>query len=96
MTGVTFFATVYAPFDALRTQFQCIKPGEGFSKEECRKMAYKITEDCIACGACIPECPEEAIAEGDPVYTIDPEKCDECGSCADVCPVDCCIPEEES
>lgn len=65
-------------------------------KEEYRRMAYKITEDCIACGACIPECPEEAISEGDPIYIIDPEKCDECGSCADVCPVDCCVPEEEA
>ena len=54
-------------------------------------MAYKITEECIACGACIPECPEEAITEADPIYIIDPEKCDDCGSCADVCPVDCCI-----
>ena len=32
-------------------------------------VAHKITEECIACGSCIPECPEGAIAEGDPVYT---------------------------
>ena len=57
-------------------------------------MAYVITDECIACGACIPECPEDAISEGD-IYVIDPELCDDCGSCADVCPVDCCIPEGE-
>lgn len=58
-------------------------------------MAYVITDECIACGACIPECPEEAISEGD-IYVIDPELCNDCGSCAEVCPVDCCLPEEES
>jgi len=57
-------------------------------------MAYKITEECIACGACEPECPEEAISEGDPIYVIDPSKCNDCGSCAAVCPVDCCVPAE--
>ncbi len=58
-------------------------------------MAYVITDECIACGACIPECSEDAISEGD-IYVIDPELCDNCGSCADVCPVDCCIPADES
>jgi ferredoxin len=57
-------------------------------------MAYKITEECIACGACEPECPEEAISEGDPIYVIDPSKCNDCASCAEVCPVDCCVPAE--
>ncbi len=57
-------------------------------------MAYRITEDCIACGACEPECPNQAIKEGDPVYAINPDRCTECvGSfqssrCAEVCPVD--------
>lgn len=63
-------------------------------------MAYKITEDCISCGACEPECPNMAIREGDTTYIIDPEKCTECvGSydssrCAAVCPVDACQPDE--
>ena len=56
-------------------------------------MAYKISEECIACGSCQPECPVEAISEGD-IYIIDPEKCIECGSCADVCPVGAPKPEE--
>jgi len=51
------------------------------------KMAHKITEECVACGSCQPECPEEAIAEGD-IYVIDPEKCSDCGNCAEVCPTD--------
>ncbi len=50
-------------------------------------MAYKITDACIACGACAPECPVEAIAEGD-IYTINADACIDCGACAGVCPVD--------
>ena len=49
------------------------------------EMAYVITDDCIACGSCIDECPMGAISEGD-IYKIDPETCTDCGSCADVCP----------
>jgi ferredoxin len=56
------------------------------------RMAYHITDDCISCGACAPECPVEAISEGDTKYEIDPDKCIDCGACADVCPVD--APEE--
>ncbi|MCW9065026.1 MAG: YfhL family 4Fe-4S dicluster ferredoxin [Ignavibacteriaceae bacterium] len=58
-------------------------------------MAYLINEDCINCGACEPECPNEAISEGDPVYTINPDLCTECvgyhdePQCISVCPVDC-------
>ena len=58
-------------------------------------MAYKITEECIACGACEPECPEGAISEGDEIYIIDPNLCTDCGACAEVCPVDACVPAEE-
>lgn len=51
-------------------------------------MAYKISDDCISCGACAAECPCEAISEGDSKYEIDADKCIECGACADTCPVD--------
>jgi len=63
-------------------------------------MAYKITDDCISCGACESECPNTAISEGETIYVIDPDKCTECvGShessrCVEVCPVDCCVPDE--
>ena len=50
-------------------------------------MAYKITEDCIACGACAADCPVEAISEGDGFYVIDADTCIDCGACADSCPV---------
>lgn len=51
-------------------------------------MAYKISDDCIACGSCAAGCPVEAIAEGDGKYEIDAEKCISCGACADQCPVE--------
>ena len=50
-------------------------------------MAYVISEDCIACGTCIDECPVEAISEGD-IYTINSELCTDCGSCAEACPTE--------
>lgn len=62
-------------------------------------MAYMITDECAACDACRPECPNQAISEGDPIYVIDPEKCTECvgfhdsPQCAAVCPVDACVPD---
>jgi NAD-dependent dihydropyrimidine dehydrogenase PreA subunit len=56
-------------------------------------MSYRITEECIACGTCIDECPVNAIAEGD-IYVIDPEICTDCGSCAAVCPTEAIIPGE--
>jgi len=57
-------------------------------------MAMIITDECISCGACIDECPNEAIEEGDEFSVIDPEKCTQCVGCFDepqcieVCPVD--------
>lgn len=54
-------------------------------------MAYKITDECISCGSCAPECPVEAIAEGDEIYVIDEETCIDCGACVDSCPVDAII-----
>ena len=50
-------------------------------------MAYKITDECISCGACESECPVEAISEGEDKYVIDPDTCIDCGACADTCPV---------
>ena len=50
-------------------------------------MAYKITDDCIACGACAADCPVEAITEGDGKFVIDADTCIDCGNCAETCPV---------
>ena len=50
-------------------------------------MAYKITDDCIACGACASECPVDAISEGDGKFVIDADACLDCGACAGACPV---------
>ncbi len=62
-------------------------------------MAYKITEECISCGACEVACKNEAIKEGETIYEIDPNKCTECvgwfesSKCVESCPVDCCVPD---
>ena len=50
-------------------------------------MAYKISDECIKCGACAANCPVDCISEGEEKYIIDPERCIECGTCAAVCPV---------
>lgn len=50
-------------------------------------MAFKITDECIMCGACAAECPVSAITEGDDKYVIDADTCISCGNCASVCPV---------
>jgi ferredoxin len=55
-------------------------------------MTYKITDDCIACGACEAECAEGAISQQGDTYVIDAALCKDCGSCADVCPVGAPIP----
>lgn len=64
-------------------------------------MATKITDECISCDACVPECPNEAISEGDGKYVIDPDKCTECVgfneqyACQAVCPVEACVRDED-
>jgi ferredoxin len=58
-------------------------------------MALKITDQCINCDVCEPECPNGAISMGPEIYVIDPRKCTECvghfdkPQCQEVCPVDC-------
>lgn len=61
-------------------------------------MAFMITDDCALCMACIDECPNKAISEGDSKVVIDPTKCTECDGfptqkCADVCPSGACVPD---
>jgi len=64
-------------------------------------MALLITDDCTACDACQPVCPNEAIAKGDPFYVIDPLRCSECAGAEDepqcqlVCPADCIVPHPD-
>ncbi len=64
-------------------------------------MALMITDACINCGACEPECPNEAISQGAEYFEIDPEKCTECvgfydePQCIAVCPVDCIVPNPD-
>ena len=58
-------------------------------------MALCITDDCINCDVCEPECPNDAIYMGEEIYIIDPDKCTQCighydtPQCQEVCPVDC-------
>jgi ferredoxin len=62
-------------------------------------MSTYITEDCLNCAACVPECPNEAISEGDGIHVIDPDLCTECvgfnetEACQKVCPTECCLPD---
>ncbi|MCK5716125.1 MAG: YfhL family 4Fe-4S dicluster ferredoxin [Thiomargarita sp.] len=62
-------------------------------------MALYITDECINCDVCEPECPNDAITQGDDIYVIKPELCTECvghydtSQCVEVCPVDC-IPKD--
>lgn len=62
-------------------------------------MATYITDACINCGACEPECPNEAISQGSDIYVIDQDNCTECvgfhekEACQAVCPVECCLPD---
>ena len=58
-------------------------------------MALMITDECINCDVCEPECPNSAISQGDEIYEINPDLCTECvghydePQCQQVCPVDC-------
>ncbi len=58
-------------------------------------MALLITDECINCDVCEPECPNDAISMGEDYYVIDPDRCTECvghfaqPQCEEVCPVDC-------
>ncbi len=60
-------------------------------------MALLINDECVNCGVCEPECPNDAISEGDDKYIIDWAKCTECvgyhddPQCIEVCPVDCIV-----
>ncbi|MCK5523113.1 MAG: YfhL family 4Fe-4S dicluster ferredoxin [Thiomargarita sp.] len=62
-------------------------------------MALYITDECINCDVCEPECPNGAITQGEEIYVIKPELCTECvghyetSQCVEVCPVDC-IPKD--
>jgi len=64
-------------------------------------VALKITEECINCDVCEPECPNEAISAGEEYYVIDPNRCTEgvghfdTPQCVEVCPVEC-IPKDEN
>jgi ferredoxin len=60
-------------------------------------VALLITDECINCDVCEPECPNNAISQGPEIYVIDPGRCTECighfesPQCVEVCPVDCII-----
>jgi ferredoxin len=60
-------------------------------------MALFITDECINCDVCEPECPNNAIYQGDEIYVIKPDLCTECvghydqQQCVEVCPVDCIL-----
>lgn len=64
-------------------------------------MSLLITDECINCDVCEPECPNAAISQGEEIYLIDPKLCTECvghydaPQCVAVCPVDCIVPHPE-
>ena len=50
-------------------------------------MAYKISDQCVKCGACASACPVHCISEGENKYEINAEECISCGTCKATCPV---------
>ncbi len=62
-------------------------------------MSLLITDECINCDVCEPECPNGAITQGEEIYVVNPDLCTECvghyetSQCVDVCPVDCIVPD---
>jgi len=64
-------------------------------------MALLITDECINCDVCAPECPNDAISMGELIFVIDPGRCTECvghfaqPQCQEVCPVDCILPDPD-
>jgi ferredoxin len=64
-------------------------------------MALMITDECINCDVCEPECPNDAIYQGDEIYEIDPALCTECvghfeeSQCVEICPVECIVVSPE-
>lgn len=64
-------------------------------------MALLITDECINCDVCEPECPNGAITQGEEIYVIDPNLCTECvgrfdePQCISACPLDCIIPDPD-
>ncbi|MGM0517189.1 MAG: YfhL family 4Fe-4S dicluster ferredoxin [Pseudomonadota bacterium] len=65
-------------------------------------MSLLITDECINCDVCEPECPNGAISQGDEIYEIEPSLCTECvghydePQCVEVCPVDCIITDPDN
>ena len=63
-------------------------------------MSLYITDECINCDVCEPECPNGAISQGEDIYVIDPNLCTECvghfakSQCVEVCPVDCILTDQ--
>jgi len=58
-----------------------------FGGDQSPPVGYSITEDCVACGECVPVCPAGIITPGEP-YVIERTRCLECGNCLEACPAE--------